>query len=281
MKGEQIRLRDLPVRTLIPLWIALALFMARAIYSLADFHGLGVDAHAYWLTAHRPELYTGRPMMQDAYLYSPAFAQLIWPLTQLPWHAFFAVWVIAEAAAFAWLLAPLGWSWGVPAFLLCGFEIAQGNINALLAVVVVLGFRYPAAWALPLLTKIVIGLGPVWFAARREWRSLAVAVGATFGIAAVSAAISPHLWPRWVHFLASASEDPSVAPRVLAAILVTIYAARRDRPWLLAPAIVLASPVLHGIGQYLTICAAIPRLRRPQRPSNRDEVASQLVDATP
>ncbi len=45
----------------------------------------------------------------DAYLYSPAFAQVISVTTWLPWPVFAALWAGLEAAAFLWLLRPLGW----------------------------------------------------------------------------------------------------------------------------------------------------------------------------
>ena len=59
------------------------------------------------------------------------------------------------------------------------------------------GFRYPAAWSLILLTKVTPGIGLLWFAVRREWRSLAIALGATAVIAAVSLAIDPRAWFEW------------------------------------------------------------------------------------
>lgn len=48
------------------------------------------------------------PNTADAYLYSPAFAQLIWPLAQLPWPLFVAAGAVAGFALYAWLLRPLG-----------------------------------------------------------------------------------------------------------------------------------------------------------------------------
>ena len=66
-------------------------------------------------------------------------------------------------------------------------EVAGGNVSLLLAVAIVVGFRWPAAWALVLLTKITPGIGLLWFAVRREWRHLAIALGATAAIVAVSA----------------------------------------------------------------------------------------------
>ena len=44
-------------------------------------------------------------------------------------------------------------------------------------VAIVLGFRWPFTWAFVLLTKVTPGVGLLWFAVRREWRSLAIALG--------------------------------------------------------------------------------------------------------
>jgi len=47
------------------------------------------------------------------------------------------------------------------------------HARGLLAVAIAVGFRYPAAWALVLITKVTPGIGLVWFAVRREWCPLA------------------------------------------------------------------------------------------------------------
>ena len=49
-----------------------------------------------------------------------------------------------------------------------------------------LGFRYPWTWGFVLLTKVTPGIGLLWFAVRREWRALAIALGVTGVIVAVS-----------------------------------------------------------------------------------------------
>ena len=42
--------------------------------------GLGYDSHAYWLAVQdMGRLYGAPALARDAFLYSPAFAQLIWP----------------------------------------------------------------------------------------------------------------------------------------------------------------------------------------------------------
>jgi hypothetical protein len=270
--ARRARLAELRVPHLLPLWLAVGYLMYAGLAVFARHSRYGLDVHAYWLTGHRADLYAGSVGTLDLYHYSPAFAQVIHPLTLLPWAVFYGMWVVVEALAFAWLLKPLGWAWGVPAFLLCGFEIYQGNIVALLAVALVLGVRrFPETWALAALTKVVVAVGFVWFAVRGEWRNLLRALGATALIAAISFAVDPGLWHNWIRqLLAARGSDATLPYRVGAGLFVAGYAARRNRAWLLAPAMLLANPVTNGMGQYLTILAAIPRLRAMQLPQRVD-----------
>ena len=41
-------------------------------------------------------------------------------------------------------------------------ELAVGNIHILLGVAIAIGFRWPAAWAFVLLTKVTPGIGLLW-----------------------------------------------------------------------------------------------------------------------
>lgn len=222
----------------------------------------GVDAHAYWSTGQRSVLYQGAPGSPNAYLYSPAFAMLIWPLTKLAWPAFLGIWIAAESLAFAWLLRPLGLRWGPPVFMLCLIEVTDGNIYGFVAVAAVVGMRRPAAWALPLLTKITPGVGPLWFALRRDWRAVRISLGATAVIAAVSFAIAPHEWIDWYRFLINNSGNGQwfFTERVICAIVLVGLAAWRRKPWVLAFAMLLANPVVIHSWMDLTVLAAVPRL---------------------
>jgi hypothetical protein len=231
---------------------------------------LGQDGHAYWQAWQEPTLYGAAPASKDAFLYSPAFAQLVRPLALLPWPAFLGAWIGLQALAFGWLLQPLPRPWFVLAFLACLPEILEANVNAFFALAIVLGFRWSASWAFPLLTKVAPGIGLLWFAVRREWRPLAIALGATAAIALVSFAVWPAAWVDWQAFLltnagAGGGKTFLLPLRLAAAVLVVIVAARTNRRWALAPAVVLASPVLFL--NTLTILAAVPRLRdRMARP---------------
>lgn len=266
VKKADIPLRQLGIVPLLPLW-AVAAYVAwgQFAYYYAN-NDLGRDARAYWLTAQRVQLYGPSPGSRDAFLYSPAFADVVWPLAQLPWPIFVSVWIAAEIATFVWLLAPVGWRWGVPLILLCTFETALGNVYAFFALAAVLGIRMPSAWALPLLTKVTPGIAIVWYAVRREWRHLATIAVVTFVIAALSFSLSPQCWLDWVHFLFAASHTPApwMPYRIGAGLLLAAIAAKSRRPWLLAPAMLLASPVLGA--NSLTILAAIPRLLQARVP---------------
>lgn len=247
-------------------WIAGAVLAAQAVALYASLGKMGADSHAYWLTGHVSSMYAmsvegGR----DAYLYSPAFAQAIWPLTHLPWPVFCGVWMVAEVAAFAWLFRPLGWRWVGPLVLVCASEWTIGNVVPFMAVAAVMGLRSPGWWSAVALMKPSMGLGPVWFAARGEWRKVGLACAVTLAIVGVSFVIAPGAWQDWLGFLQErgGSKGGTLLPRMAAAVGLTVVAARLDRPWLLAPAMWLATPVPAGAAS-LTILAAIPRLVAPR-----------------
>ena len=51
-----------------------------------------VDAYAYWTTRSGPMYDAQTAGSLGAYLYSPAFAQILAPLTWLPWPVFVTLW---------------------------------------------------------------------------------------------------------------------------------------------------------------------------------------------
>jgi hypothetical protein len=257
------------------LWVGAAFTLLIAV---SDIYGarFGFDAHAYWAAWRHEGLYTVAPQQLDAYLYSPAFAQAIWPLAQLPWSVFCIAWIAVITGVYVWLLAPIDLRWRVPLLMLCSLDLVAGNVWAFFALVLVFGLRYPGLWAFPALTKVTPLVGPVWFLARREWRSLAIVAVTTATIAIASVSIDPGLWGDWVRFLLHADDAASPAAMNLRpllhpptalflavdlpiAVAITVFAARRNRPWLLPVAMVFAMPFFSA--NTLLVLAAIPRIR--------------------
>ena len=241
--------------------------------------GTGQDARCYWQASlSNPYLHSdwNDPI---AYVYSPAFLQLVSPLTALPWPAFMAAWTAILIGAVRFLTGPRLLAAGI-LLPFAAMEIAGGNVSLLLAVAIVAGFRWPAAWSIVLLTKITPGVGLLWFAVRREWRSLAIALGATAAIALVSFAILPDQWRTWVDVVirnAAAGKGGTWASvpiplwiRLPAAVLLVVWGARTDRRWTVPVASMLALPAL-GYGGISMLLAVIPLLPRQRTPvSNAD-----------
>jgi hypothetical protein len=150
-------------------------------------------------------------------------------------------------------------------------EVAGGNVSLLLATAIVIGFRWPAAWALVLLTKITPGIGLLWFAVRREWRLLAIALAATAVIAAGSFVLVPDEWRTWVDVvLGNAGKGGTWASvpvplwiRLPIAIAVVVWGARTDRRWTVPVASMLALPALWygGISMLLAVIPLLPERR--------------------
>ncbi|HSL97681.1 MAG TPA: glycosyltransferase family 87 protein [Candidatus Deferrimicrobiaceae bacterium] len=210
-----------------------------------------LDLHTYWLTRDGFE-YALDPYTIGAYLYAPAFAQVLAPLTALPWPVFAAAWTALICAVLIWLTGR--WAFPLVLTVAVALEIYLGQIDLLIAAVIVLGFRYPALWAFPLLTKVAPGIGLLWFAVRREWRALAIAGGATVAISAVSAVLAPEAWAAWLDMLRRSLFDRQVIEgpfigidvwlRLPVAVLLIVWGARTDRHWTVPISVLLAMPIL-------------------------------------
>lgn len=230
-----------------------------------DSFGPGHDARAYWAAPLDDPYEPGSVGQESAYLYSPAFLVALSPLRALPWPVFLALWTGGLLAVLFWLARPLLF---LPLLLLTLPEIWGGNITILLAAAIVLGFSRPMAWAFPLLTKVTPGLGVLWFAFRREWLPLALALAATAAVIAVTALLTPGLWSDWFALL-SGSTGSSTVPgsvpiplilRLPFAIAIIAFAARRGQRWLLPIGVLLAMPVIWwGSLAILTACVALRR----------------------
>lgn len=227
---------------------------------------VGWDSRAYW-GVWRNGIYTHAPGTLDAFNYSPAFAQVIWPLTLLPWPAFATVWSGLLVACLVWLTWPMGRRWGPLVFFVClPGAITIGNADGFLAVAAALGLRRSWTWVLPAITKVVPTMGPLWFAARREWRPLVRWGVILAALVAISVAANPALWAQWVQFVLN-TPPPAVGrpygPLWLRAgmgMVLVAWGARSDRRWTVPVAMVLASP-LPG-PQTLVILTALARVGR-------------------
>ena len=209
------------------------------------------DLHTYWATRFGLD-YASQPGPAGAYLYSPAFAQLIAPLAALPLPVFATIWTLVTAGLLYWLTGR--WAIVVALIPAVALTIAQGQLDLAFAVVIVLGFRWPALWAFPILTKVTPGVGIVWFLVRREWRSLMVAVASTIAIVAVSAFLDPHAWRGWIEMLGRSDHPPvgtnlvylpiALGYRLPLALAIVAWGAATSRRWTIPIAVTLAMPIL-------------------------------------
>lgn len=228
------------------------------------------DLHAYWITRAGVDYSSQHAGPAGTYLYSPAFAQAIRPLTILPLPLFAAIWTAIGAALLVWiagrrvLLVAL-----LPPVLI---TLVQGQLDVAFAAVAVLGLRWPALWVLPLLTKITPGIGIVWFLARREWRQLVIALGATLAVMAVSFVLDQEGWASWAAMLLRAEfpNDPQLVyldipltVRLPIALAVIIWGARTNRTWTIPVAMTLAMPIIWA-NSVTILVALIPLLAGAQ-----------------
>jgi hypothetical protein len=208
------------------------------------------DARSYY-DLDLSNLYAGRTEWNTigAYPYSPAFAQLVYPLNLLPWPLFVGAWTLLLLFAVFGLTGPRLFLLGL---VLAAMEIAGGNISLLLTAAIVLGFRWPFTWAFVLLTKITPGIGLLWFALRREWRQLAIALGATAAVVAVSYVLMPGAWREWIELLIAnqgkggtwAAIPIPLVIRGPIGVLLLIWGAPRNQRWVVPVAAMLALPAL-------------------------------------
>jgi Glycosyltransferase family 87 len=222
---------------------------AYAVWQLTGGAPESQDSKAYYLAGLDDPYGRGDVGNDYAFLYSPAFSQLMLPFRLLPIGIFPAVWTLLLIAGLAWTAGRLS----LPLLLLQPVvaSIALGNIEILMAAAIVAGFRYPATWSFILLSKVTPGVGLVWFVVRREWRSLAIALGVTAAIVAVSFVLAPRLWADWLALLArnnAADFRLPVVPgplalRVAIAAALIAWGGLTDRRWTVPVGAALAVPV--------------------------------------
>jgi hypothetical protein len=262
------------------------LFVAYYWWFLTSTTGLPVDVRWYW-AADPSNLYPHPELLQqNGYNYSPAFELVVGWGRHLTFEQFTAIWRAILLVALVWMAGPF------TAFLLFLYPVASevnaGNIQLLLAAAIVLGFRggdraangrttgrsgtsnlaslWPATWAFVLLTKVTPGVGLLWFALRRRWRDLAVALGVTAAIAAATFVLWPDRWFDWFALLTAGSPPPvppfylPFLPRFVAAIAIVVVAAWRGWRWPVVVAGTLALPAFYTLSPSMLV-GVLPFLR--------------------
>ena len=234
--------------------VAGLLFLGYLFLVVAPKSGtVGFDAFAYW-NVNPADPYTVPVGGLGAFNYSPPIARLFGPFGSLEWPTFLWLWLALLIGNVVWLGRRGVRVLWILAFPPVAMELFEGNIHLWIAAAIALGFRYPWTWGFVLLTKVTPGVGLLWFAVRREWRALGIALGVTGAIVAVSLLLHGQLWVDWLAFITSTPEGGSVEQfhiglplwlRLPAAAALVIWGARTDRRWTVVVAATLgaAGPV--------------------------------------
>ena len=237
--------------------VGLVVAVLAAIYYASDAYVY--DAHAYWLS----DGYSRASQDQDAFSYSPPVLLLFQAIRAvMPWEVFAYVYTIAIALGI-WVLAG-------PFTLFVIFiphvatELSLGNIHVFLALVTVFGLRWPWLWSFVLLTKVTPGVGLVWFAVRREWRALAIALGVTAVIALPTIVLFPDLWAGWLRVITDAGPGAgsNLLARVVLGAAIVAVGAWRNWPWLVPVGSMLALPVLWSLHGFSMLVAVLWYVRK-------------------
>jgi hypothetical protein len=252
------------------LWPALSLGGLIVLWSAFRTPGAGFDFYAYWAVD------PGHPYERmfdtfNSFRYAPPLIWLAGPLKLLPFELAYWLWFAIEGGILIYLTRRWALAWLM--FLPVTSELYHGNIHLLMAGALVVGFRWPAIWAVLPLAKLTTGVVLFDSLLRREWRRLTAVLGAVIVLVVASAIVTPTAWPEWIGRLlgpglilldegGDAALRIPLALRLVAAVLVIVWAAATGRRWPLAVALTLSLPQLwiHG----LSILTAIPRLRVPR-----------------
>jgi hypothetical protein len=249
----------------------------------------GFDAYAYW-SVNLADPYSRTAGALGAFTYSPVIARLFAPFGMLLFWQFLLLWDGLLVGTAVWLgLGSARSLLAVFAFPAVALELYHGNVHLLMAAAIWLGFRFPAAWAFVLLTKVTPGVGLVWFAVRREWRSLAIALGVTAVLVALSFVIDGRLWESWLRDSLEATAGGSPLDqfsipvplwiRAPAALVLVAWGGLTDRRWTVPVGATLALPVLWPSG--FAVLAALWPILRERRQNATPLRAGSVGDPTP
>jgi len=238
--------------------VALVLILA------SDASGAWRDSRAYF-DHSLPDPYD-TPYHLGGIAYPPPFAVAIAPLVALGWTAFVVVWTGSILFFVERMLGPTAIA--IVLVPLVALDVANGNVNLLIAAALVYGFRWPELLAVGIVTKITPAVSLLWFAARREWRSLSRALVATVAVVLLSALLAPGLWGEWLATVTASSVPPGalgvgpLLPRLMLAGALTVWGARTDRPWVVPLGVFIAMPVIWP-GTVSILIACVPLSRPP------------------
>jgi hypothetical protein len=249
------------------------LFAALAVTSDLTVPFLAWDSHAYWVALGSAHPYAGVGVGEiGSYLYPPPFLQVLRPLGLLPWPVFAFGWFLLVTAACISLLrrVPERLAWMMPLLVyIGGADVWAGNINILLAYLIVAALERPvfwtALWSVPLLTKMTPAVGVLWHLFRREWRTVVFVAVTTAGLAALSLAFGRDLWREWAERVLFGQPlggfDQSLPipllVRIPTAVALVWWGARTGRPSLVPLACMLALPVIWFNGFALILGSAV------------------------
>jgi len=236
---------------------------AIALAWLLTAQGHGFDYYAYWsVDAADPYRVTSG---LGAFHYPPPFVWLAAPLGLVPFELGYWTWTSLGLLALAWLTRRwvLAWLLFPPVI----SELYHGNVHLFIAVGMVLGFRSAAAWGLVGMVKVTSGIVGIWPVLQRDWPAARLCLATAAALALPTVLVSPQLWGEWSQHLLVRGTEPNqwgaeigipLGLRLVAAIALMGWGALTARRWVVAPAVVLAMPVLwvHS----LAVLAALPRL---------------------
>lgn len=266
------------------------------------------DAWSYW-TANLASLYPANWGPDGTYIYPPVLAQITTLLHPIGWQVFIVVWTTLLWAALAYMLGR--WTWlfvalGIVALIFrLPYEAGDvlghalnGNVQLFIAAGLVVALRGDAGgnaagialgWLPGLLTKVVSGIGLVWYAIRLEWRPLVISLAAAAAVAAVSFVLVPSQWFQWVDWMIKNANVPPpvlVEPvpfivRLPMSLALLVWGARTNRTWVVPIAVGWGTPALY-LGTYPSMwIAAIPLyLWARNRPEKVPEPTADLEPRT-
>jgi hypothetical protein len=237
----------------------------------------------------------------NAYVYAPIFRQVLVPLIHIRWNLFYEIWNAIQLCLLVWMVGPalavvaLYFPWPAnDAGSAVYASIHSGNPELLTAAVIVIALtRFPVAWTLVLLSKTTAGVGILYYALKRQWRTLALVVGVTAGISAISFVLKPAWTFDWIGLLLDAAQRTTTSTalgrevylpvpmpvRSLVGVGVVVLAARTNRLWLVPLGCFLALPDIHLGG--FAVLAAVPAVWLRTRHRGGEATEAQPAISTP